>query len=85
VAKTKESERLSAEIGIIKKKAEQLTALDRKIARAESALTYLDEQVLQAKMPRRGLQSSQQNASQRTAACSTPSSKTNPSFEPSWV
>jgi energy-coupling factor transporter ATP-binding protein EcfA2 len=44
-ALTKEAERLRAQIGIDKRKAEQLTALDRKIARAESSLTYLDEQI----------------------------------------
>jgi energy-coupling factor transporter ATP-binding protein EcfA2 len=42
-ALTKEAERLRNQIGIDKQKAEQLTALDRKIARAESSLTYLQE------------------------------------------
>lgn len=45
---TKEAERLRKQIGIDKKKADQLTALDRKIARAESALRYLDEQIGEA-------------------------------------
>jgi len=47
-ALTKEAERLRKLIGIDKRKADQLTALDRKIARAESALTYLDEQIAEA-------------------------------------
>ncbi len=47
-ALTKEAERLRKLIGIDKRKADQLTALDRKIARAESALTYLDEQIGEA-------------------------------------
>lgn len=47
-ALTKEAERLRKQIGIDKKKAEQLTTLDRKIARAESSLTYLREQIGEA-------------------------------------
>lgn len=45
---TKEAERLRELIGLDKKKADQLKALDRKIARAESALTYLNEQITAA-------------------------------------
>jgi energy-coupling factor transporter ATP-binding protein EcfA2 len=45
---TKEAERLRKLIGIDTKKADQLKTLDRKIARAESALTYLSEQIAEA-------------------------------------
>ncbi len=47
-ALTKEVERVRKLIGIDAKKADQLKTLDRKIARAESALTYLSQQIAEA-------------------------------------